>query len=80
MEIKEPVFPELRELVRMAVDDYYIKEIFIQAWGSTKEELVRTGLIARMFDRHVIISLPFTFEGTQAAAELISKGVKTRHY
>jgi len=69
-----PTYPELRDLVRTAVDTYEVNEIFIQAWGTTKEELVRTGLNARMFDRHVVVALPFTFEGTQAAAELIERG------
>mmetsp|Transcript_23169 Transcript_23169/g.32390 ORF Transcript_23169/g.32390 Transcript_23169/m.32390 type:complete len:268 (-) Transcript_23169:483-1286(-) len=76
VEIKEPVFPNLRSLIRSAVDDYKINEIFIQAWGSTKDELVRTGLIARMFDRRVVVSMPVTFEGMQAATELIQKGAK----
>mmetsp|Transcript_21069 Transcript_21069/g.31407 ORF Transcript_21069/g.31407 Transcript_21069/m.31407 type:complete len:265 (+) Transcript_21069:90-884(+) len=69
-----PVYPELRELIRTAVDKFAVNKIFVQAWGSSKDELVRTGLIARMFDRHVVVSVPFTFEGTQAAAELIEKG------
>jgi len=29
-----------------------------------------------MFDRHVVLSLPMTFEGTQAAAELIGQGAR----
>ncbi|GAB5357821.1 hypothetical protein AAMO2058_000407400 [Amorphochlora amoebiformis] len=69
-----PVYPELRSLIRTAVDDYNVNEIFIQAWGTSKEDLVTSGLHTRMFDRHVVVALPFTFEGTQAAAELIDKG------
>ena len=57
--------------------DYGIQEVQLQTWGDRVETLVANGL-ALATDRypHVVIKVPITLLGVQAATQLMAQGVR----
>lgn len=52
-------------------------EFMCQAWGATVDELVYNGLALSSFDRsRVVVKVPVTAQGTQAARVLVGEGVR----
>jgi transaldolase len=52
-------------------------EFMCQAWGGTVDELVYNGLALSSFDRsRVVVKVPVTAQGAQAARILVSEGVR----
>jgi transaldolase len=58
--------------------DYaWCDEFMCQAWGATAEELVSSGLALSGFDRtRVVVKVPVTAQGAQAAQVLVGEGVR----
>lgn len=53
------------------------EEFMVQTWGGSKELLLETGLALHAIDpARVVVKVPVTAEGTQAAAALITMGVR----
>lgn len=54
-----------------------VEEIMFQAWGTSTEEMVETGLrLASIEPARVTVKVPVTAAGTSAAAELVQRGVR----
>lgn len=53
------------------------KEIQLQTWGSSIEQLVEIGKQLAAIDDRVVIKVPITQLGTQAASQLITQGIRT---
>ncbi len=66
----------LNNLMALALD-YGIQEVQLQTWGDRVETLVANGL-ALATDRypHVVIKVPITRLGVQAATQLMAQGVR----
>ncbi len=52
------------------------QEVQLQAWGTTVEALVQTGQQLAAIDERVIVKVPVTQVGTQAAAQLMASGAR----
>jgi transaldolase len=52
------------------------KEIHIQTWGTTVDSLVKTGKLLAAIDERVVVKVPITKIGTEAASKLIAEGIK----
>ncbi|MEA5466175.1 transaldolase family protein [Leptothoe sp. PORK10 BA2] len=52
------------------------KEVQLQTWGDTKQTLVGTGKALAAIDPRVVVKVPITQLGTEAAAALIAAGVR----
>ncbi|GJP65443.1 hypothetical protein CLOP_g22318 [Closterium sp. NIES-67] len=61
----------LAKLAHMAFD-LGAQEIQLQTWGATVEEMVDTGKRLGIIDPRVVIKIPATVDGIQAARQLIS--------
>lgn len=55
--------------------DMGAKEIHMQVWGTTADEMVQVGEQIAAMGSHVVIKIPITQEGTFCAARLIAAGV-----
>lgn len=54
-----------------------VDEVMVQAWGGTVDLYVTTGtVLSRLEPKRVIVKLPLTREGVQAASVLRDKGVR----
>jgi transaldolase len=52
------------------------KEIQLQTWGTSIELLVETGKMLAAIDDGIVVKVPITQLGTQAAAQLIAQGIQ----
>jgi transaldolase len=52
------------------------KEIQIQTWGATVDSLVNTGKLLATIDKRIVVKVPITTTGTEAAAKLIAEGIR----
>lgn len=66
---------QLKDLARQAFD-LGAKEVQLQTWGTSVDALVKTGkLLAAISDR-VVVKVPITKIGTEAASRLIADGIR----
>ncbi|NEQ50278.1 MAG: transaldolase [Leptolyngbya sp. SIO3F4] len=52
------------------------KEVQLQTWGDTKESLVTTGRALAAIEPRIVVKIPITRLGTEAANMLISEGIR----
>lgn len=52
------------------------KEVHLQTWGETKQALVTTGKALAAVDPRIVVKVPITQLGTEAAATLIAAGIR----
>ena len=52
------------------------QEIHLQTWGAAVEDLVRRGTAISAIDSRVVVKVPITLTGTEAAAQLIQQGIR----
>lgn len=65
----------LKDLARQAFS-LGAKEIQLQTWGTSVEVLVNTGKLLAAIDDRVVVKVPITKVGTQAASQLIADGIR----
>lgn len=65
----------LKDLARQAFS-LGAKEIQLQTWGTSVEALVNTGKRLAAIDDRVVVKVPITQVGTQAASQLIADGIR----
>jgi transaldolase len=66
---------QLKDLARQAFD-LGVKEVQLQTWGTSVDSLVITGeRLAAISDR-VVVKVPITQMGAQAASELVERGIR----
>jgi transaldolase len=53
-----------------------VQEIQLQTWGTTVQALVTTGLALAAIDPRVVVKVPITSLGTEAAARLIERSIR----
>lgn len=51
------------------------KEVQLQTWGTSVDTLVKTGELLAGIDDRVVVKVPITQVGTQAASRLIAQGI-----
>jgi transaldolase len=69
------VIPNLHAMASKALQ--YTEEFMCQAWGRSVEELVQCGLqLAEPSKKRIVVKVPVTVEGVQAARILIDEGVR----
>lgn len=52
------------------------KEVQLQTWGTTVDSLVKTGKLLAAIDERIVIKVPITKIGTEAASKLIAEGIR----
>ncbi|BAZ16729.1 transaldolase [Calothrix sp. NIES-4071] len=52
------------------------KEVQLQTWGTTVDCLVKTGKLLAAIDERVVVKVPITKIGTEAASKLIAEGIR----
>lgn len=52
------------------------KEVQIQTWGTTVDSLVKTGKLLAAIDERIVVKVPITKIGTEAASKLIAEGIR----
>lgn len=69
------VIPNLHAMASKALQ--YTEEFMCQAWGRSMEELVQCGLeLSEPSKKRIVVKVPVTMEGVQAARILIEEGVR----
>jgi transaldolase len=66
---------QLKELARQGFN-LGVKEIQLQTWGNSVEALVNTGKLLAAIDDHIVVKVPITQIGTEAASRLIAQGIR----
>ncbi|MEW6497199.1 MAG: transaldolase family protein [Cyanobacteriota bacterium] len=66
----------LKDLARQALS-LGAKEVQLQTWGTSVEALVKTGKLLAAIDDRIVVKVPITQVGTQAASRLIADGIRT---
>ncbi len=51
-------------------------EVQLQTWGTTVDSLVETGKLLAAIDQRVVVKVPITKIGTEAASSLIAEGIR----
>ena len=52
------------------------KEVQFQTWGTTVDALVKTGKLLAAIDERIVVKVPITKIGTEAASKLIAEGIR----
>ncbi|HAG80017.1 MAG TPA: transaldolase [Cyanobacteria bacterium UBA12227] len=65
----------LADLARQAFD-LGAKEVQLQTWGTSVEALVKTGKCLATIDERIVVKIPITKVGTEAAYQLIQSGIR----
>lgn len=52
------------------------KEVQLQTWGTSVDSLVQTGILLAEIDSRIVVKVPITKIGTQAASGLIAEGIR----
>lgn len=52
------------------------KEVQFQTWGATVDSLVKTGKLLAALDERIVVKVPITKIGTEAASKLIAEGIR----
>ncbi|MGR3273503.1 transaldolase family protein [Acaryochloris marina NIES-2412] len=68
----------LDQLKKLAIEAFQrgAQEIHLQTWGTEVEDLVRRGCAIAAIDSRVVVKVPITLAGTEAAAQLIQQGIR----
>jgi len=66
----------LKDLARQALD-LGAREVQIQTWGATVDEMVATGQQLGAIAPEIVVKVPVTRLGTEATAQLVERGVRT---
>ena len=66
---------QLKEIANQAFE-LGCKEVQLQTWGNTVDVLVNTGKLLAAIDDRIVVKVPITQLGTQAASQLIAEGIK----
>ncbi|HEY9694289.1 MAG TPA: transaldolase family protein [Oculatellaceae cyanobacterium] len=66
---------QLKEIANQAFE-LGCQEVQLQTWGNTVDALVNTGKILAAIDDRIVVKVPITQLGTQAASQLIAEGIK----
>src|SRR4028118_301496 len=67
---------QLKEIANQAFE-LGCKEVQLQTWGNTVDVLVNTGKLLAAIDDRIVVKVPITQLGTQAASQLIAEGIKS---
>jgi transaldolase len=65
----------LKDLARQAFN-LGAKEVQLQTWGTSVDVLVNTGERLAAIDNRVVVKVPITKVGTEAASRLIAQGIR----
>lgn len=66
---------QLEELAKQAFS-LGAKEVQLQTWGTSVEALINTGKLLAAIDERIVVKVPVTQIGVQAASQLISQGIR----
>lgn len=66
---------QLKEIARQAFN-LGAKEVQLQTWGTVVDALVETGKRLAEIDDRVVVKVPITKDGTEAASRLIAQGIR----
>jgi Transaldolase len=66
---------QLKDLARQALN-LGAKEVQLQTWGTSVDALVKTGELLAGISDCVVVKVPITKIGTEAASELIAQGIR----
>jgi transaldolase len=66
---------QLKDLARQAFN-LGVKEVQLQTWGTSVEALVNTGKLLAAIDDRIVVKVPITKVGTEAASRLIAQGIR----
>ena len=66
---------QLKDLARQAFN-LGVKEVQLQTWGTSVDSLVNTGKLLAAIDNRVVVKIPITKVGTEAASRLIAQGIR----
>jgi transaldolase len=66
---------QLKDLARQAFN-LGVKEVQLQTWGTSVDSLVNTGKLLAAIDNRVVVKVPITKVGTEAASRLIAQGIR----
>jgi transaldolase len=66
---------QLKELARQGLE-LGAQEVQLQTWGTSVEALVKTGKLLAAIDDRVVVKVPITQVGTEAASRLIAEGIQ----
>jgi transaldolase len=66
---------QLKDLARQAFN-LGAKEVQLQTWGTSVDSLVKTGKLLAAFNARIVVKVPITKVGTQAASRLIAQGIR----
>jgi transaldolase len=66
---------QLKEIARQAFN-LGAKEVQLQTWGTSVDALVKTGELLAAIDDRVVVKIPITKVGTEAASRLIAQGIR----
>ena len=79
---KQPCTIEHLKKLSLKASHLGCKELHLQAWGETAEELITCGMNLKGFanaNMRVYIKIPITFEGSNAAKNLIASNLSLIH-
>jgi transaldolase len=66
---------ELKALANQAIA-LNAQEVQLQTWGTTVDSLVNTGRLLAEINERVVVKVPITKIGTEAASKLIAEGIR----
>lgn len=66
----------LTTLAKSALDDFKVEVFMLQTWGEGRSLLIENGLRLQSISGKVVVKVPLTREGIEAAAILIQEGVR----
>jgi transaldolase len=66
---------QLKDLAKQAFN-LGVKEVQLQTWGTSVDSLVNTGKRLAAIDNRVVVKVPITKVGTEAASRLIAQGIR----
>ncbi|HEY9608368.1 transaldolase family protein [Allocoleopsis sp.] len=66
---------QLKELAKQALN-LGAKEVQLQSWGTSIDRLMKTGELLAAIDKRVVVKVPITKVGTEAAYRLMAQGIR----
>src|SRR5919199_5828369 len=66
---------QLKDLAKQAFN-LGAKEVQLQTWGTSVDALEKTGQLLAAIDDRIVVKVPITQVGTQAASQLIAQGIR----
>ncbi|HAJ58604.1 MAG TPA: transaldolase [Cyanobacteria bacterium UBA8543] len=75
---KAQVTCSVEQLKDLAIQAFNLgaKEVQLQTWGTSVDSLVKTGEFLAAISDCIVVKIPITKEGTQAASQLIAQGIR----